>query len=232
MNAKTVFMIILLLGLLSACNTSAPNPTSSSGEPYIAPATRLAFDTSVPPTPFPESFNTPPVITDMPVNQVVLNRAFEVASALKVQDLAALSTYVHPVSGLRLTAYSYVNETDLVFSAKQVAALPADSQVYTWGEHAGSGEPISFSFPDYYAEFIYDLDFINAPRMSLNQRLSIGSALDNIAEFYPGSMTVEFHFPGIDPQYDGIDWRSLRLVFTEYNGSWYLGGLVHDEWTP
>ena len=232
MNAKTVFIIFLLLGLLSACNISEPNPSSSSGELSTAPATSLPFDTSSPPTPYPESSNIPPVTAEMPVNQVVLNRAFEAASALKTQNLAALSALVHPVSGLRFTAYSYVNDTDLVFSAEQVAALPADSQVYTWGEHAGSGEPISFSFPGYYVEFIYDLDFINAPRISLNQRLSIGSTLDNSAEFYPGSMIVEFHYPGVDPQYEGMDWRSLRLVFSEYNGSWYLVGLIHDEWTP
>jgi hypothetical protein len=28
-----------------------------------------------------------------------------------------------------------------------------------------------------------------------------------------------------------MDWRSLRLVFEEQGGSWYLVGIVHDQWT-
>jgi len=31
-------------------------------------------------------------------------------------------------------------------------------------------------------------------------------------------MVVEYHFPGIDPQYGGLDWRSLRLVFQQSGG--------------
>jgi len=28
-----------------------------------------------------------------------------------------------------------------------------------------------------------------------------------------------------------MDWRSLKLVFKEKDGNWYLVGVVHDEWT-
>jgi len=42
---------------------------------------------------------------------------------------------------------------------------------------------------------------------------------------------VEYHFPGIDPQYGGLDWRSLRLVFQQSGGEWYLVGIIHDQWT-
>ena len=81
--------------------------------------------------------------------------------------------------------------------------------------YAGSGEPIQLSFPDYYAKFVYDVDYANAPQVSLNHRLSTGNSIDNSAEFYPGAMVVEYYFPGFDPQYGGMDWRSLRLIFSE-----------------
>jgi hypothetical protein len=45
-------------------------------------------------------------------------------------------------------------------------------------------------------------------------------------------MIVEYYFPGFDPQYGGMDWRSLRLVFSDHGGTWYLAGIIHDEWTP
>ncbi len=88
------------------------------------------------------------------------------------------------------------------------------------------------SFLDYYSKFIYDEDFANAPQVAMNHRLSTGNSIDNSTEFYPGSMIVEYYFPGFDPQYGGMDWRSLRLVFSEYNSTWYLVGIIHDEWTP
>jgi hypothetical protein len=36
---------------------------------------------------------------------------------------------------------------------------------------------------------------------------------------------------GFDPEYEGMDWRSLRLVFEKKNDIWYLVGIIHDQWT-
>ncbi len=59
----------------------------------------------------------------------------------------------------------------------------------------------------------------------------MGNSIDNSQEYYPGAMVVEYHFPGFDPQYGGLDWASLRLVFQEFEGRWVLVGIIHDEWT-
>jgi hypothetical protein len=42
---------------------------------------------------------------------------------------------------------------------------------------------------------------------------------------------VEYHFTGFEPDYGGLDWRSLRLVFMQDGDEWFLIGIVHDEWT-
>jgi hypothetical protein len=42
---------------------------------------------------------------------------------------------------------------------------------------------------------------------------------------------VEYHFSGFVEDYGGMDWVSLRLVFIEEEGSWFLVGIVHDQWT-
>jgi len=165
-------------------------------------------------------------------NQVVLARAGEVMQALQSQDLALVSAYVHPVQGVRFSPYAFVKDTDLVFLPDQVAGLTTDSSIYSWGNYAGTGEPIILSFPDYYGKFIYDVDFANATQVALNHRLSGGNSIDNAAEFYPEAMIVEYYFPGFDPQYGGMDWRSLKLVFSQADGSWDLVGIIHDEWTP
>ena len=50
-------------------------------------------------------------------------------------------------------------------------------------------------------------------------------------EYYQSAVVVEFYFPGFDPQYAGMDWRSLRLVFMQQGSDWFLVGIIHDQWT-
>jgi hypothetical protein len=57
--------------------------------------------------------------------------------------------------------------------------------------------------------------------------------IDNVQQVYPGASVVEYHFPGFDDQYEGMDWRSLRLVLAQNdNAEWTLYGVIHDEWAP
>ena len=43
---------------------------------------------------------------------------------------------------------------------------------------------------------------------------------------------MEYHVPGTNPDYGGMDWRSLRLVMEEGDdGKWDLRAVIHDEWT-
>jgi hypothetical protein len=152
-------------------------------------------------------------------------------SAIKNQDFATVAQYVYPTNGLRFSPYAYVKDSDQVIPADKVAGLMEDSTVYNWGLHDGSGQPIDLTFANYYSEFIYDVDFANAPQVALNHRLGMGNSIDNNLEIYPGAMVVEYYFPGFDPQYQGMDWRSLRLVFQQFDNTWYLVGLIHDQWT-
>jgi hypothetical protein len=172
------------------------------------------------------------------VDGEVAARAAQAITGLRDRDMAALSTLVHPDKGLRFSPYTYVRVgpgdpggEDLVFSAEQVRDASDDGTVYLWGRFDGSGEPIFATFSDYYARFLYDADFAQPHVVGFDQEVGWSSMINNIDEVYPGAVTVEYHFEGFDPQYDGMDWRSLRLVFEQQDGTWYLVGIVHDEWT-
>ena len=58
-----------------------------------------------------------------------------------------------------------------------------------------------------------------------------GNTLINSSEIYKDAIIIEYHFSGFDPQYEGMDWRSLRLAFEKVNDIWYLVGIIHDQWT-
>lgn len=67
--------------------------------------------------------------------------------------------------------------------------------------------------------------------IGINNIIGKGNTTNNISEAYPQGQFVEFHFTGFNPEYAGIDWSSLRLVFEELDGTLYLVGIIHSQWT-
>jgi hypothetical protein len=233
MYSKFILIIVFVTSILTGCNlTSAvvvPTPTPSSAPTleFVEPSPIPLVSLTSAPTPV----SIPASVTPLSSEQAVLQRSAEVIAALKDENMTALAGYVLPQMGLRFSPYAAVKDTDQVFRADKIAGLMSDSTVYVWGSYDGSGEPIELAFPDYYSKFIYDVDFANAPQLALNRRLGVSTTLDNSAEFYPGAIIVEYYYPGFDPKLEGMDWRSLRLVFIENEHTWYLDGIIHDQWT-
>jgi hypothetical protein len=233
MPTKSILIFILLASLLAGCGITSRVVEPTTTPPEI-PTLEFSQPTLIPQVsstsnPSPGKFKPP--TSPASVQQVVLNKAFEVINALKIMDMVTLSQYVHPQMGLRFSPYETVKDTDQVFAADKVTGLIDDPTVYLWGHYDGSGEPINLTFADYYSKFVYDEDFANAPQIALNHRLGTGTSIDNTFEYYQSSMVVEFYFPGFDPQYAGMDWRSLRLVFMQQGNDWFLVGIIHDQWT-
>lgn len=172
------------------------------------------------------------------VDEEIAVRAVQIIMAIKHEDLETLASLVHPDKGVRFSPYTYVRAEpeppegeDLVFGADHIRDFFADQMIYTWGRFDGTGEPIEFTFREYYDRFIYDADFARPHAVGFNETIGMGNTINNIAEVYPQALTIEYHFEGFDPQFAGLDWRSLRLVLEEKEGAWYLVGIVHDEWT-
>ncbi|MDP5273526.1 hypothetical protein [Chengkuizengella axinellae] len=179
-----------------------------------------------------EDVNIPEEAPQVNLEDLILNKANEVILLLKNENMAQLSSYVHPNNGVRISPYPFVNvNSDLVFSANQISTFMTDNNVYTWGSYDGSGEPIQLTPSDYYNAFIYSADFANPEQISYNQILGAGNMIQNKVSVYPNANIVEFYFSGFDPQYNGMDWQSLSLVFEEYDGDWYLVGMIKGAWT-
>lgn len=166
------------------------------------------------------------------ISSSLLSVALDVVTALKNKDMNTLASYVHSTAGVRFSPYGHVDvQNDLQFSASHLPSLWASTQVYQWGVYDGSGDPIQFTFQDYFDRFVYDVDFANPHMIGNNVVVGTGNMINNIQQAYPNGSFIEFHFTGFDPQYSGMDWRSLRLVFEQESGQWKLVGIIHDEWT-
>jgi hypothetical protein len=160
----------------------------------------------------------------------VLTKSKQVINALKNKDVRTLASYVHPTKGVRFSPYGYIDTAkDLTFRRKDVRkiyALPA----YVWGQADGSGDDIKLDFAGFYKKFVYDKDFARAPTVGYNRIVKQGNTTVNVTQAYPNGKFVEYHFPGTKKN-NGMDWKSLRLIFEKSGRNWYLVGVSHDEWT-
>ena len=162
----------------------------------------------------------------------LLRSAAGVAEALKQQDYDTLARYVHPEYGVTFSPYSTVDlEADQNFTADQIRVLREDENRYLWGYSDGRGEPIQLTISQCLEEFIFSVDYTQAPAVGVDEIVMSGNSLENLQEAYPDCRFVDLCYPGLDPAYEGLDWCSLKMVFAPTQSGWYLVGLIHSQWT-
>jgi hypothetical protein len=167
-------------------------------------------------------------------DSILLRLTNSILVALKNKNYPAFANYIHPVSGIRFSPYGYVDTLHhLKFSRQQfIAQARKDNQeMIVWGEFDGTGDPIRMTLNNYMQRFVYDVDFIKPEKRSVNQFIGEGNSLNNLLSVYTNCDFTESYFSGFEKKYEGMDWKSLRLVFKERNGRFLLVGIVHDEWT-
>lgn len=201
----------------SDASLSAPAPSPS---PSVSESPQQALmSTAVP-------------VLDTEDNRTLLAAAFDAAAALKQQDYQALAAMAHPTDGVVFTPYSTVElDANVSFTPAQLARLKQDTAKYVWGIIDGKGDPLELTVAEYFARFVYNADYIQAPMLGIDQVIGSGNALENVSEVFPDARFVEFYFPGIQPEYSGFDWCGLKLVFLEYRGEYKLRAVIHSEWT-
>ena len=156
--------------------------------------------------------------------------ALDIAQILKDEDMAALAAYAHPVDGIRFSPYYYIENNHQVFTAAQIPNLLLDNSLYFWGIEDGTGFNIDKNPQDYFDRYVNQRDFTSPDETVYNDVIFRGSLINNIPNFYPDAVFVELYVEGTI-QYGGMDWRSLYLIFEEYNGDFYLVGIANGEWT-
>ena len=155
----------------------------------------------------------------------------DVLLAIKNIDLLTLSSFVWP-QGLRFSPYEHVNTwSDVILSTWEIYNGLALSRSFTRWIYDGKWDSIDLWIGQYREKFVYDVNFVTAPEVYHNQKFERGNIINNIFDVYSGKYIVEYHFPQIDPQYEGMDWRSLYLVFENISGQRQLIWIVHGQWT-
>ena len=154
----------------------------------------------------------------------------EILSTLKTKDYVKFTNYIHPEKGVRFSMYAYVNpKKDKNFTKEEFKKYVTTNIKFTWGDQDGTGDPLVLSIKDYLRDWVFRKDFIKG-EFQLNSFKGTGNSLNNLTEIYPKLNFTENYLPGSE-EYAEMDWNSLRFVFEELYGTYYLVAVINDEWT-
>lgn len=163
---------------------------------------------------------------------LILTLTKEILTSIKNKDFPKFADFIHPTLGVRFSPYAYIDTTnDVKFNAKVFLDHIKEQNKFNWGGYDGSGDTILMTVVEYFKQFVYNADFLNAEKRTVNKMIGGGNSLNNLEEMYNGCNFSESYFSGFDKKFEGMDWCCLRLVFNKYNGKYYLVGIVHDQWT-
>lgn len=160
----------------------------------------------------------------------ILAAAKKIAVHLKEKQFDNVSTYADPAGQLSFSPSAYIDSGAKAFATGTIAGLWNDQAIYHWGMAEGSGDSILLTFKNYYSKYIYNRDFANAPTIEFNAiRRGNTTATTNFDSVYPSSGHVDFYFPNTSS--DKFDWNTLRLIFINKGGQWYLRHILHEGYS-
>jgi hypothetical protein len=210
-TALKLLVVVLLCIFLFSCKNTPEQSNNQSLSDYS------------------KAVKPPPSVND---DSLVVAMKKQVLTALKNKDFNTFATYVHPTLGVRFSPYAFVDTaSDLTFQANDLLSKISLKKKIHWGPYSAGEEEIMMTVEQYFARFIYNADFLNAEKSSLNEMIGGGTTTNNLVETYKNCPFTESYFSGFEKKFDGMDWCSLRLVFKKHEGKYYLVGIVHDEWT-
>lgn len=207
----------MLITLLASCTKEKPN-----SEP---PAQNSSAD--VPVTGSLKSVREPIKQTK---ENILKNINAKIISSLKSKNYILFSQFIHPHNGIRFSMYAYVQpEKDKHFSREDFNRYISMPTKFTWGEKDGTGDLLVVSLQNYLQQWVFKRDFTQA-QFYLNEFKGKGNSINNLLKIYPNADFIENYIPG-SKKYSGMDWNSLRFVFEEFRGKYYLVAIINDEWT-
>lgn len=153
-----------------------------------------------------------------------------VIQLLHDKNYGKLAAYIHPEKGVRFSMYAFVNpEGDKIFSKADYLKYLPTKTLFTWGEMDGSGDAYKATISNYLSKWVYSKDF-TAAQVSLDEFQGSGNSLNNLKQIYPNADFTENFIKGSQENPE-MDWKCLRLVFEEFQGKYYLVGIINDQWT-
>ncbi|AZA77450.1 hypothetical protein EG347_07965 [Chryseobacterium sp. G0186] len=154
----------------------------------------------------------------------------EVLQSLKAKDYKTFASFIHPEKGISFSMYAFVDpKDDKHFSKADFEKYQPTKMLFTWGTYDGSGDPYKATINEYLGKWVFSKDF-TVSQYSSNKFIGRGNSLNNLDEIYPKSDFTENYIKGTEKNGE-MDWKTVRFVFEEFQGKYYLIAVVNDQWT-
>ncbi|MCX6807379.1 MAG: hypothetical protein NTZ80_01030 [Patescibacteria group bacterium] len=154
----------------------------------------------------------------------------DVMLVIAKKDFQTLSTLIHPWKHLRFSPEPIIEEgTDLTFTSDDIAKISSDSRTYLWSKSKSFRKPLLLNFDEYWNQFVYDHDYLNASEKPVFRNLSNDSKQDIFAKIYPNAEAYDYYFSDSGSNVRNLNQTSLRLVFDKYEDNWTLVAIAHSQ---
>lgn len=175
-----------------------------------------------------------PPRTEGAIEPSVETAADDVQALLGAGEYETLSGFIDPTRGVTISLHAFVADDAVVLTPRQVSGAATNRELFLWGYTDGEGRPVETTIGHRLREIAGDWGLTSTDVIGHDVRLGIGNSIDNIAERFPGSHVVEYHFEGTS-LYGDFDWSSVRFVFDTARpsptGRPALLAIVQDTWT-
>lgn len=210
---KKILLSICVISLV-ACKKESSKPTDHK----IDSTTQTTVQTSNPSQ------------TTITREEIIKGANDEVLKALKNKDYKRFAEFIHPERGVRFSMYAFVDpKEDKQFSKTDFEKYQPTKTLFTWGSYDGSGDPYRATINDYLGKWVFSKDFTTS-QFSLDKFQVGGNSLNNLEKIYPKFNFTENYIKGTEKNSE-MDWKTLRFVFEEFKGKYYLVGVINDQWT-
>lgn len=162
----------------------------------------------------------------------LINSSSEIVTYLQNEDFEKLAEKVDPVDGITFALFAdfgaepgyggeYVN-----LSRNEIKS--AADQQFVWG-YDDSDKEYKMTLKDYVNEMLLKLngEEVTYEEITFNQSaFEYGGVINTIHENYPDAKYVEYYAP--DKSGENRSFQSIRFIFQERDGIWYLIGISRD----
>lgn len=150
-------------------------------------------------------------------------------AAVNTMDGELFKSLVSPAHGLDVV---YIRDAMVAnYSPEEASWAFQSAYVVDWGPGAGSGEPVTGTFPEVILPALQDV-FKNLNTACNEVKLGGATYLVEWPMEYTNINFYSLHNPGNDPSYGGLDWRAWLTGVEYVDGQPYLFALLHYQWEP
>ncbi len=154
----------------------------------------------------------------------------EIINLLSAKDYAKLEAMVSS-AGLSVNDNPSLDLTKHHISKENISEIPYDSTTMLWGYEDGRGDPINVTTQAFIEQYVFSKNFLMTDSINVNRIKDGGTNNANtLLQDISGRNFVAFYYQG-DPQYPGMTWMTLYLIFDVENGAYKLRGITRNQWT-